>query len=137
MVIHHILERMSSLDELEGLVQEAYFEGKLDREELVEVNRLFERLIAQSPIKDWYADGLRVFTEQGILLPGGAVKRPDRIILKDDRAILIDFKTGKAKNFHESQLREYMVLVGELTQKPTEGYLVYIESGEIQPIYPA
>ena len=136
-LIHQILERMNNLNELEGLLQEAYFEGKLDREELVEVNRLFERLIAKSPIKDWFADGLRVFTEQGILLPGGAVKRPDRMILKEDKAILIDFKTGKAKGFHESQLQEYMVLVRELTQKPTEGYLVYIESGEIQPVYPA
>lgn len=136
-LIHKILAQMNRLDELEGLLQEAYFEGKLDGEELAEVKRLFERLIAESPIRDWYADGVRALTEQGILLPGGAVKRPDRIIIKEGQAILIDFKTGKEKGFHETQLREYMALVGEMTQKPTEAFLVYIESGKIRQVYAA
>jgi CRISPR/Cas system-associated exonuclease Cas4 (RecB family) len=69
--------------------------------------------------------------EQGILLPDGSQKRPDRIILKDEEAIIVDFKTGSEFEKHQKQVKEYMNLVASLSQKNTKGYLCYLEDGRV------
>lgn len=133
-VIHRILEKLKDLGELEGLLQEAYFEGRLDLNEVLEVKRLLTGLLEKPPMREWFNPTVRILTEQAILLPGGRHKRPDRILITAEKAVVIDFKTGVEKTSHQNQVREYVNLVSTLTQKPTEGYLVYIESGAIQPI---
>ena len=133
-VIHRILEKLKEIGELEGLLQEAYFDGRLDLNEVQEVRRLLTQLLEKPQMRDWFNPKARILTEQAILLPGGRNKRPDRILLTDNKAVVIDFKTGGEKESHQNQVREYVNLVRSLTQKPTEGYLVYIESGVIQPI---
>ena len=103
-------------------------------EEKAEVSNLFDRLFDHVQMREWFSKDSQALTEQGILLPGGSSKRPDRIIVQKQQAVVIDFKTGEEKEDHQNQVREYMELVKGLTQKPTEGYLVYIESGEIRKV---
>ncbi|MEX2593356.1 MAG: UvrD-helicase domain-containing protein, partial [Anditalea sp.] len=134
LLIHRILERLKSIDELEGMLQEAYFEGQLSLDEKKVVTGLFDRLFDLPQMQEWFSKDAQVLTEQGILLPGGLSKRPDRIMLAKDQALVIDFKTGAEKEAHQHQVREYMKLVQDLSQKPTAGYLIYIESGEIKKV---
>jgi len=75
-----------------------------------------------------------LLAEQGILLPGGKHKRPDRVVLEENQATVIDFKTGEERNHYASQVKEYMNLVQGLTQKPVRGYLCYLESGKIEEV---
>ena len=133
-LVHRILEKLKDVEELEALLQEAYFEGRLDLEEVKEVNYLLKHLLDNQQMRDWFATDAQVLTEQAIILPGGVSKRPDRILVTGDKAVVIDFKTGGEKENHQIQVREYIELVRALTQKPTEGYLVYIESGMIKKI---
>lgn len=135
LVIHRILEKLKDLQELGSLLQESYFEGRLDHNEMQEVKLLLSQLFKNSLMQEWFADGVRVLTEQGIILPGGSSKRPDRIVLKKEKSIVIDFKTGEEKESHSKQVKEYVELIQTLTKKPTEGYLVYIESGNIKNIH--
>src|SRR5690606_17214897 len=133
-VIHRILEKLKEASELEGLLQEAYFDGRLDLNEVQEVKRMLTALLEQPLMRDWFSPNVRILTEQAILLPGGRSRRPDRILITDNKAVVIDFKTGAEKASHQNQVKEYVYLVRSLTKKPTEGYLVYIESGVIQTI---
>lgn len=128
-VIHRILEKLKDVRELEGLLQEAYYEGRLDLNEVQEVKSLLTTLLQKPQIQEWFDTDAEVLTEQAIILPGGASRRPDRILLTDRKAVVIDFKTGGEKESHQNQVKEYVHLVRTLTGKPTEGYLVYIESG--------
>jgi CRISPR/Cas system-associated exonuclease Cas4 (RecB family) len=132
--VHRILEKLTYLDELDGMLQEAYFKGLLSLEERGEVTEMLEQLFDQPQMKEWFSKDVQVLTEQGILMPGGMSSRPDRIILAEDKTLVIDFKTGEEKEAHHNQVREYMNLVKDLRQKPAVGYLIYIESGEIKKV---
>jgi ATP-dependent exoDNAse (exonuclease V) beta subunit len=133
-VIHRILEKLKGIGELEALLQEAYFDGRLELDEVNEVKSLLKQLLENPQMQEWFATDEQALTEQAIILPGGSSKRPDRILVMEGKAVVIDFKTGGEKENHNTQVREYIALVSALTQKPTEGYLVYIESGMIKKI---
>jgi ATP-dependent exoDNAse (exonuclease V) beta subunit len=131
LLMHEVLEKSESLKAAKSLLQAYYFEGRLSQEELFEVESQLDQLFAKPLFSSWFETDGVLLSEQGILLPDGSQKRPDRIILKKDISIIVDFKTGVESTKHESQVQVYKDLVAGLTQKPVKGYLCYLESGKV------
>jgi len=130
-LVHEILEQANALEEALQLVRQLGFEGRLDEEARALVSSQLVALFALPEFKSWYSDEYQAMPEQGILLPGGKQKRPDRILMGREKALVIDFKTGEKKESHQIQVREYMALVSQLSQKPVQGYLCYLEPTQI------
>lgn len=134
LLVHEILEKSGSLQEAKLLLKNLYFEGRLTQEESSVVEEQIEALFKQELFASWFDPNNTLLTEQGILLPGGKQKRPDKIILKEHEAVVVDFKTGEEYSKYEMQVRGYMNLVKGLSGKTTKGYLCYLESGKILEI---
>jgi ATP-dependent exoDNAse (exonuclease V) beta subunit len=130
-LIHEILEQARSLEMALEILQTFVFDGRIDQETqqviITQLSELFELPL----FKTWYSDDFQAMSEQGILLPGGKQKRPDRILVGESLAMVIDFKTGEKASKHQTQIKEYMELVQKLTQLPTQGFLCYLEPTEI------
>lgn len=130
-LIHEILEQARSLEMALEILQSFVFDGRIDQETQQVISIQLIELFELPQFKTWYAAGFQAMSEQGILLPGGKQKRPDRILVGENLAIVIDFKTGEKTSKHQAQVREYMALVQNLTQLPTQGFLCYLEPTEI------
>jgi ATP-dependent exoDNAse (exonuclease V) beta subunit len=134
LLVHEILEKSESLENAKLQMQDLYFEGRLSKEEKTIVEKQLDDLFANPLFASWFHSEGELLSEQGILLPGGKQKRPDKIIIREKEAIVVDFKTGEEYGKYEKQVREYMHLVQELSGKSTKGYLCYLESGKILEI---
>ncbi|SFT86445.1 ATP-dependent exoDNAse (exonuclease V) beta subunit (contains helicase and exonuclease domains) [Algoriphagus locisalis] len=130
-LIHEILEQAQSLEMAIEMLQSFVFDGRIDKETQQTISTQLIELFELPQFKYWYADDLQAMSEQGILLPGGKQKRPDRILVGENQAMVIDFKTGEKASKHELQVKEYMELVQRLTDLPTQGFLCYLEPTEI------
>ncbi|WP_026952073.1 UvrD-helicase domain-containing protein [Algoriphagus mannitolivorans] len=135
LLVHEILEKSVHLEAALSHLQAFYFEGRISESEKAEVETQLNDLFSNPVFKDWFEGQGILLAEQGILLPGGKQKRPDRIILRKDESIIVDFKTGEKLEKYENQVREYMELVKKLTQKPVKGYLCYLETGKIETVH--
>lgn len=135
LLVHEILEL--AVDKASALqnLQSFYFDGRLNEEEKQLVEKQLDYLFTNTLFSSWFETKGILLSEQGILLPGGKQKRPDRIILNEKEALIVDFKTGEAHSRYANQVREYMGLVSKLAQKPTRGYLCYLETGVIEEVY--
>ncbi len=130
-LIHEILEQARSLEMALEILQSFVFDGRIDQETQQVITTQLIELFELPQFKTWYAADYQALSEQGILLPGGKQKRPDRILVGENLAMVIDFKTGEKASKHQAQVREYMALVKNLTQLPTQGFLCYLEPTEI------
>jgi ATP-dependent exoDNAse (exonuclease V) beta subunit len=130
-IIHDLLAESESLDDALRLLRQFTFEGRWDEPTAAEIKGKLEQLFALPQVQSWFDSGYQALTEQGILLPGGGQRRPDRILLSEKEVLVIDFKTGVKRESHLSQVKEYMGLVATLTQLPVKGYLCYLEPTEI------
>jgi ATP-dependent exoDNAse (exonuclease V) beta subunit len=130
-IIHDLLAGSENLDDALRLLRQFTFEGRWDETTAEEIKRKLEQLFALPQVQSWFDPSYQTLTEQGILLPGGGQRRPDRILLGAKEALVIDFKTGVKRESHLSQVKEYMGLVATLTQLPVAGYLCYLEPTEI------
>lgn len=84
----------------------------------------FSRLLKDTEIKTLLlAKGIY---EQDILLPDGNSVRPDKLIIKDKEAIIVDFKTGKPNENHAIQMANYKAVLTQMGFE-AKGYLLYTE----------
>jgi ATP-dependent exoDNAse (exonuclease V) beta subunit len=130
-IIHDLLAASKSLYDALRLLRQFTFEGRWDEPTAAEIKGKLEQLFALPQVQSWFDPSYQALTEQGILLPGGGQRRPDRILLGEKEVLVIDFKTGVKRESHLSQVQEYMGLVATLTQLPVKGYLCYLEPTEI------
>lgn len=134
-LVHELLEQSKSKAEIHSNLEKMRFEGRLDAQERIEVGQQLNRLFANPLFASWFQAKEVILAEQGILLPKGGQRRPDRILLGEDKAVIVDFKTGEMSERYFNQVREYMDLVNKLTGKKVSGYLCYLESGIIEEVY--
>lgn len=133
-MIHHLLEVSKTEGDMLLGLDELFFEGVLARDEKNHIQSKIKELFSIAKFKSWFEGEGEILTEQGILLPGGYHKRPDRIIIYPNEVEVVDFKTGVPREAYLFQIREYMSLVEELTNLPVKGYLCYLDSVRIEEV---
>ena len=69
-----------------------------------------------------------LWIERDILLPGGLLVRPDRVVIEGNQAVLIDFKTGSPQAKDRKQIAAYADVIERMGYEVRARYLVYMES---------
>ena len=131
-LVHRIIEKSQTKMDFLLELQSMFFDGAVTEEERKSLEVQFEKLCQQSSFNSWFDGSGQVLTEQGIFLPGGEFKRPDRIIYYADRIEVIDFKTGEEREAHKKQVTDYVALVKSIEkERGVQGFICYLESGSI------
>lgn len=132
LLVHALIERSKDVKDFKLELDTLYFEGGIDVKEKKALESQFIELCKLEKFSGWFDGRHRVLTEQGILLPGGESKRPDRLVFKGKRVEVVDFKTGKESKLHSQQIIGYVDLVRQMEKEAeVEGYLCYLELGSI------
>lgn len=85
----------------------------------------------------WFSEEKETLIETELLLPDGAVLRPDRLIIDGKRATVIDYKTGSPDPKHEVQVRAYGAVLNEMGFETIRLFLIYPEINKLQEIQAA
>jgi hypothetical protein len=74
--------------------------------------------------------------EAEILRKGNRTHRPDRVMIKDNRVVVVDYKFGELKSTkYNKKVDKYMDLIREMGKYDTiEGYIWYVMLGEIERV---
>lgn len=82
--------------------------------------------------KEGVSEGVReIINEELILVQDDEAKRPDRILVKSDELVVIDYKTGKEKLQHQFQISNYNSILQEMYGLDVKSYLYYTETNEL------
>ncbi|WP_421918756.1 UvrD-helicase domain-containing protein [Marinifilum sp.] len=131
-ILHQLFQLIEYADDIEKAVEQLKFEGKLDEAQADEVQEFAKELLSEPKVEEWFSKNWKVINERDILKGKGEVYRPDRVILKGNKAIVIDYKFGKKKTkAHEKQVAQYKNLLEALGMEEVEAYLLYGKLSEI------
>ncbi|MDL2208250.1 UvrD-helicase domain-containing protein [Parabacteroides sp. OttesenSCG-928-O15] len=134
-LMHELLSRIRSREDIETSVNSYHLEGLIDKEEADELIGRLGRLLSDERVKSWYTEPTRVLNEVEILFGKGESRRPDRVMLHGEKAIVVDYKFGEVKEAkYQKQVKSYMQLIAEMGYSEVEGYIWYVESGEIEKV---
>lgn len=135
--IHTVFSRIQYANEVEATLDRLVMEGILAQNERQPLHHQLQELLANPQIGAWFAPGWEVRTEVPVLLPGaGAERRIDRLLLKDRKAIVVDFKTGEPDKTDTRQVLDYIDTLHKMNYTEVEGYLLYLKTGEVIAVAP-
>ncbi|MES2387401.1 MAG: UvrD-helicase domain-containing protein [Bacteroidota bacterium] len=131
LLIHEVLANLSETNTIEKLLEKARLDGQVTALQQAELLAETKQLFENPQIAAWFGPGWEVKTESQVMLPKGEMLRPDRVLLRDNRAVVIDFKTGSRNNKHSLQVKRYMDLMLQMGYTKPEGWLVYLSDGAV------
>ena len=98
---------------------------------------MIARVLAHPVAGEWFGGGWqRVRNENEIIVPGaGSTRRPDRVMIRGTRAVVVDYKFGsRDPGRYRRQVGEYLGLLRQMGYTQCEGYLWYVKLGEIEKV---
>lgn len=126
-MVHQLLSYIKSPDDFEKAASKFISEGICNVEEAQKLIGLAGKLLIHPVAGDFFKPGIEVKNESELLMPDGRNYRPDRVILDGNKAVVIDFKTGKASPYYHIQLENYASILEKMGYEKVEKYLVYVD----------
>ena len=131
-VLHDILSRINSFEDLHESVSYAVSSGDLTLEEALDAEDMLAKRIAEVDGLGWFAkSGAEVLNETSLIDTDGRVYRPDRVLRSDDAVVIVDYKFGEHNVRYERQLRKYADIWRRMGYGNVKAYLWYVQNGDI------
>jgi ATP-dependent helicase/nuclease subunit A len=131
-IMHEIFERILVPRDVRPAVMRSVMEGKIAPPKAEEMIEKIEGLLTQETVRDWYSGEWHVKVEPEILMPGGITYRPDRVMFRNDRLIVIDYKFGEEESsMHKAQVRNYCQIMASMGLKTEKAWLWYVTLNKI------
>ena len=126
-IMHGILSDVKYPEDLSHAVRKALLEGKIDSVKHKEILGYLSERIASPPLEYLFSRDWEVFTEREIITPEGSEYRPDRVMVKGKKAIVVDYKFGKQQNSGYSyQLKKYKQLLFDIGYEEVNSFIWYV-----------
>ncbi|MBN2639271.1 MAG: UvrD-helicase domain-containing protein [Bacteroidales bacterium] len=126
-LIHEMLSKIRYAEEKEHVVNDYLYSGVIDKSEAEHLKKLLEKVLVHRHVKPYFIRGNMVKTETELIDKiNGIVLRPDRVVITDQKLVLIDYKTGERKEEHVSQMNQYASFFLGMGYHDVVKQLVYI-----------
>lgn len=130
-IVHNILAQIKTIADVDAAIEMAIRKGLITETESPTIKADIENLFKIDGVKDLFTDFDELKNERSILLANGETYQPDRVVVKNGKTYLIDYKTGEQSPAHEIQLANYKSLLAQMGYQNIVPYVLYIKSGEL------
>lgn len=127
--VHQVLADLNNQDELEMVLQQHLRKGFISVEEKDSIAKLISKLFENLHFQQYFEG--EIFNEQSILTGKGRKLIPDKIVVKENQTLVIDFKTGQESSAHVEQILTYVQILKELGFPNVKGEIFYTEEEKI------
>lgn len=131
---HLLTSRINSLENIKEKVDEGVHSGEVS---IANSKQLIERLTTLYGLVEYQnliVDNIQILNEQAILVDENTMARPDKIVIKVNKTIIIDFKTGIPNTKDEKQIKSYKNTLNTMGYPSVSCYLYYSSLGELRQI---
>ena len=128
-VLHSILSSVLLPSDFEMALSSAVEEGLIDSASALKYHDLLKDRIQAHP--EWFpqeASRCRVLNEQDIIDSDGSVHRPDRVVIRDGKVRIVDFKFGEPSDRYLRQLGKYASLYRRAGYEVEQASVWYVEN---------
>ncbi len=131
-IIHDILSKTEILDDLEFAVRKVFQEGKILKDDVDLYTQRLQTLLSSPDVMHWFEGKYKVINEATIIDQADGFKRPDRVMIKDDEVIIVDYKLSSImNNAHTKQVATYLKKVQQMGFAKVKGFLWYLDDNKI------
>jgi ATP-dependent exoDNAse (exonuclease V) beta subunit len=138
--MHRAFEGAVGVDDVWREIGKMAANAAVSQSEFAHLQQLMQRAFSNPLVSEWFGPGWDSVRNEGdILAPKTAseyaVRRPDRVMTRGDRAVVVDYKFGLGESDdHATQLKIYMSLLQNMGYSTVQGYIWYVSLDKIVPV---
>jgi len=131
-LMHEIFQELVTLSDLDPAIERLINEGRITGQDAINLKEEISLAFQDDRARGWFTGNWLVLNEHEIIDEEGRFRRPDRVIINEDKAIVIDFKFGKVRSSsHKKQVGSYKKLIQQMGYELVEGFIWYVKLKEI------
>lgn len=125
-IIHQILSYISTKNDLQSALTKSLDEGLIQQSQKSIFEDKIKQIIYHPELEAFFNPNFTLFTEHNIISPNEINLKPDRLVIHNSEAFLIDYKTGAQDEKHKNQIENYVRVIEKMNLKVTKKVLLYI-----------
>jgi ATP-dependent exoDNAse (exonuclease V) beta subunit len=126
-LVHTAFSRIRKAGDEENVLAKMVDQGMIDEHQREQLLARIRLLLDDPLIRPFFHIDNITRVEAEILDESGHVYRPDRVIIREKEAVVLDFKTGKPKEEQKKQIGHYGKLLNEMGYTKVSKYLIFVE----------
>jgi ATP-dependent exoDNAse (exonuclease V) beta subunit len=125
-LLHHIMGLIETKDDIDHIFVDLEQKGSIHKTEIDNLKTKIQQLVNHDDLRKYFEKGVVIKNEKDIITEHGEILRPDRVVLKGNRATVIDYKTGKENKAYKDQLNVYANALKDMGYDIENKILAYI-----------
>ncbi|GAA4233436.1 UvrD-helicase domain-containing protein [Postechiella marina] len=125
-LIHNIMSGIKSKDDIEAVIANYSNTGIINKDQSVLLKEKVNAIVNHEALVPYFNADLIIYNERDIINKDGVILRPDRVVIKNDEAVIIDYKTGQEDIQHKQQLQLYQDALETMKINVSKKILIYI-----------
>ncbi|EAR02923.1 UvrD-helicase domain-containing protein [Maribacter sp. HTCC2170] len=125
-LIHYIMGLIETSVDIDLVFKDLEQKGAINDEETAPLREKVLNVVNHVNLKKYYSKGVVVKNEKEIITKNGEILRPDRVIINEGKATIIDYKTGKENASYSRQLNSYATALEDMGYKIKDKIIAYI-----------
>ena len=132
--VHNLFSKIILEADSEKAIAECLKSGLVQPEKENEIRKMIDAVFKLCKEHKWFTSEWEIKTEAEMLLPDGTVIRPDRVMIKNKKIVLLDYKTGEEDEAHQKQMKDYSETIIKAGYEKAESYLLYLKQMKLVKI---
>ena len=139
-MLHTLFASILTKADIDTAIDRLLFEGIIENNEQEKEIRSFTYQAFTNPqVEEWYDNSWKLFNECNIIWQEDGKlcnRRPDRVMMRKNEIVVIDFKFGKPDKRYNNQVKGYINLLRQMgyTSENISGYLWYVSDNNIEKV---
>ncbi|MFN0202781.1 MAG: UvrD-helicase domain-containing protein [Bacteroidia bacterium] len=133
-LLHTALGHIVYAEDVTKSVSILFQKGEINEEQCPELQALLEKVVKHPLANQWFSRDWKVRTEMELLGTSGKVFRPDRIMMKEKTAYVIDYKSGIPSESDAQQVKRYMRLLQKMSFTEVRGFVFYLSDNRVEEV---
>ena len=126
-LVHYLMSQIKTESDVNFVIENLRELGEINHEQIIKLKSIISAIVEHEQLKSYFESNLTIYNERDIITAEGIIVRPDRIVVNyENRAIILDYKTGAENPKHQEQLQMYQEALEDMEFEVTKKILVYI-----------
>ncbi len=124
--LHEILSYIKTKEDINKAITMSLEKGLINQFQINIIQDVITSIVLHPELEKFYVDDAEIYNERSIIDDNKNTLIPDRISIVNNKAYLLDYKTGIPKESHKQQIEKYETILEKMGYKVEEKALVYL-----------
>lgn len=135
-MLHRVFEKAANKEDIYTSIKRLTLDGLIGTSEAEQLRNNIERAMSKEHVSEWFEGSWDDIKSEAEILTTDGILRPDRVMIKGSRAVVVDYKFGnKTNKQYNAKMKRYIELLRDMgLYTDIEGYIWYINLGIVESV---